>query len=218
MHGAMLPMAPRCGRGRNHLRRRRPYRNLHRGFYKPGLSVAFRPHWWLSCRFSRFIAPFQLFLRLRDASGPHSRVCASQENAAVGPHGGVFCRGIAARSGRFGVIAFVRPRANRRLGGAYRCFGPRIVALASAKCHLCVRGLSCSKRRFYAGSSQIPAVFLCACMSALNYRVGIFPGRVAPLDSKKEAIMSGHSKWATTKHRKAAQDAKRSALFSKAFP
>ena len=27
--------------------------------------------------------------------------------------------------------------------------------------------------------------------------------------------MSGHSKWATTKHRKAAQDAKRSALFSK---
>ena len=28
-------------------------------------------------------------------------------------------------------------------------------------------------------------------------------------------FMSGHSKWATTKHRKAAQDAKRSALFSK---
>ena len=27
--------------------------------------------------------------------------------------------------------------------------------------------------------------------------------------------MSGHSKWATTKHRKAAQDAKRSAMFSK---
>ena len=27
--------------------------------------------------------------------------------------------------------------------------------------------------------------------------------------------MSGHSKWATTKHRKAAVDAKRSALFSK---
>ena len=27
--------------------------------------------------------------------------------------------------------------------------------------------------------------------------------------------MSGHSKWATTKHRKAAQDKKRSALFSK---
>ena len=27
--------------------------------------------------------------------------------------------------------------------------------------------------------------------------------------------MSGHSKWATTKHRKFAQDAKRSALFSK---
>ena len=26
--------------------------------------------------------------------------------------------------------------------------------------------------------------------------------------------MSGHSKWATTKHRKGAQDAKRSALFS----
>ena len=27
--------------------------------------------------------------------------------------------------------------------------------------------------------------------------------------------MSGHSKWATTKHRKGAQDAKRSAMFSK---
>ena len=31
----------------------------------------------------------------------------------------------------------------------------------------------------------------------------------------KVGSMSGHSKWATTKHRKAAQDAKRSALFSK---
>ena len=31
----------------------------------------------------------------------------------------------------------------------------------------------------------------------------------------KGSYMSGHSKWATTKHRKAAQDAKRSALFSK---
>ena len=31
----------------------------------------------------------------------------------------------------------------------------------------------------------------------------------------KESRMSGHSKWATTKHRKGAQDAKRSALFSK---
>ena len=31
----------------------------------------------------------------------------------------------------------------------------------------------------------------------------------------KESCMSGHSKWATTKHRKGAQDAKRSALFSK---
>ncbi len=32
---------------------------------------------------------------------------------------------------------------------------------------------------------------------------------------KKENRMSGHSKWATTKHKKAAIDAKRSALFSK---
>ncbi len=31
----------------------------------------------------------------------------------------------------------------------------------------------------------------------------------------KGSYMSGHSKWATTKHRKAAQDSKRSALFSK---
>ena len=33
--------------------------------------------------------------------------------------------------------------------------------------------------------------------------------------NSKGRAMSGHSKWATTKHRKAAQDAKRSALFSK---
>ncbi|ERI04207.1 DNA-binding regulatory protein, YebC/PmpR family [Atopobium sp. oral taxon 810 str. F0209] len=32
---------------------------------------------------------------------------------------------------------------------------------------------------------------------------------------KKETCMSGHSKWATTKHKKAAIDAKRSSLFSK---
>lgn len=40
---------------------------------------------------------------------------------------------------------FVRPRANRRLGGAYRCFGVANCSLVSAKCHLCVRGPSCSK-------------------------------------------------------------------------
>jgi YebC/PmpR family DNA-binding regulatory protein len=33
--------------------------------------------------------------------------------------------------------------------------------------------------------------------------------------NEEDADMSGHSKWATTKHRKAAQDKKRSALFSK---
>lgn len=37
----------------------------------------------------------------------------------------------------------------------------------------------------------------------------------ARLDAKKEMCMSGHSKWATTKHKKAAIDAKRSSLFSK---
>ena len=41
----------------------------------------------------------------------------------------------------------------------------------------------------------------------LKYRVGISP--------TERYIYVGHSKWATTKHRKAAQDAKRSALFSK---
>ena len=33
--------------------------------------------------------------------------------------------------------------------------------------------------------------------------------------AEERIVMSGHSKWATTKHRKAAQDSKRSALFSK---
>ena len=37
-------MAPRCGGAGNRLRRRRPYRNLHRGFYKPARRVAERPH------------------------------------------------------------------------------------------------------------------------------------------------------------------------------
>ncbi len=36
-----------------------------------------------------------------------------------------------------------------------------------------------------------------------------------PPRGKKEMYMSGHSKWATTKHKKAAIDAKRSSLFSK---
>ncbi|MCL2750969.1 MAG: YebC/PmpR family DNA-binding transcriptional regulator, partial [Coriobacteriia bacterium] len=35
------------------------------------------------------------------------------------------------------------------------------------------------------------------------------------LQKRKRIIMAGHSKWATTKHRKAAQDKKRGALFSK---
>lgn len=39
--------------------------------------------------------------------------------------------------------------------------------------------------------------------------------RAPELHVRKGSFMSGHSKWATTKHRKAAQDAKRSALFSK---
>lgn len=38
---------------------------------------------------------------------------------------------------------------------------------------------------------------------------------VGSINVMGRTIMSGHSKWATTKHRKAAQDAKRSALFSK---
>ena len=106
------------------------------------------PHWRLSCRFSCFSAPFRAFpVTPRRPERPHSRVFCQpgKKNAAVGPHGGVFCRGIAARLGRFGVIAFVRPRANRRLGGAYRCFGVANCSLVSAKYHLCVRGPSCSK-------------------------------------------------------------------------
>ena len=88
----------------------------------------------LSCRFEAFReAPWSRFLTARE------------ENTAVRPPSGVFRRGIADRSGRFGVIAFVRPRANRRLGGAYRCFGVANCSLVSAKCHLCVRGPSCSK-------------------------------------------------------------------------
>ena len=82
---------------------------------------------------------------------PHSRVFyqPGKKTLQARPPSGVFCRGIAARSGRFGVIAFVRPRANRRLGGAYRCFGVANCSLVSAKCRLCGRGSLC------------PETFLC---------------------------------------------------------
>ena len=98
------------------------------------------PPWGLAAWFSMaFGAPSADFLPLfalrRSFSGffcgsgasreaPWSRFLpAREENAAARPPSGVFCRGIAARSGRFGVIAFVRPSANRRFGGACRCFG-----------------------------------------------------------------------------------------------
>jgi YebC/PmpR family DNA-binding regulatory protein len=53
-------------------------------------------------------------------------------------------------------------------------------------------------------------VYRVSCSAVLPARR---PGALEP--SKGLEKMSGHSKWATTKHRKAAVDAKRSALFSK---
>ena len=47
-------MAPRCGGAGNRLRRRRPYRNLHRGFYKPKKSANSDK----SCEFGGFKGPF----------------------------------------------------------------------------------------------------------------------------------------------------------------
>ncbi len=54
--------------------------------------------------------------------------------------------------------------------------------------------------------------FSASCVRIAN----IFGRKITECDNEsKGAYMAGHSKWATTKHRKAAQDAKRSALFSK---
>ncbi len=55
----------------------------------------------------------------------------------------------------------------------------------------------------------------CAYLQPKRGEAGSVWYNIALLQRKKGSSMSGHSKWATTKHRKAAQDAKRSALFSK---
>ena len=59
-----------------------------------------------------------------------------------------------------------------------------------------------------------PLFAIVGTFHATNTVEGSAPGAAAG-GAKKEMCMSGHSKWATTKHKKAAIDAKRSSLFSK---
>ena len=83
------------------------------------------PHRRLFCRFSRFAAPFRAFSAAPEhLERPHGRVFRQPGRKTLqrGP--------LAAFSAAElplvrvdGVIAFVRPSANRRFGGAYRCFG-----------------------------------------------------------------------------------------------
>jgi len=52
-------------------------------------------------------------------------------------------------------------------------------------------------------------------LSELRRRTGSQPDRPHPVKDRREEKMAGHSKWANTKHRKAAQDAKRGKIFTK---
>ena len=106
------------------------------------------PHWRLSCRFSRFSALFQAFpVTQRRFERPHSRVFwqPGKKTLQRGP--------LVAFSAAELLFAWVD---SARLLSSVRgrivasvvriaALGPRIVALVSAKYHLCVRGPSCSK-------------------------------------------------------------------------
>lgn len=106
------------------------------------------PHWGLFCRFWRFAAPFRAFSATsRCFERPHSRVFRQPGKKTLqwGP--------MAAFSAAELLFAWVD---SARLLSSVRgrivasvahiaASGPRIVALVSAKCHLCVRGSSCSE-------------------------------------------------------------------------
>ena len=106
------------------------------------------PYWRLSCRFSRLAALFRAFSATpRRFEGPHSRVFwqPGKKTLQRGPLVAFSAAELLlARVDLAWLLSSVR---GRIVASVVRIVasGPRIVALVSAKCHLCVRGSSCSK-------------------------------------------------------------------------
>lgn len=106
------------------------------------------PYWRLFCRFSRFSAPFRAFpAASRRFERPHSRVFwqPGKKTLQRGPLVAFSAAELLlARVDLAWLLSSVR---GRIVASVVRIVasGPRIVALVSAKCHLCVRGSSCSK-------------------------------------------------------------------------
>lgn len=123
-------------------RKRRQGASLH------GFSVALGALWRLSCRFSRFAALFQAFsVTPGRPERPHSRVFRQPGKKTLqrGPLVAFSAAELLlARVDLAWLLSSVR---GRIVASVVRIVasGPRIVALVSAKCHLCVRGSSCSK-------------------------------------------------------------------------
>lgn len=137
-----------AGKLRLHGFARRMAENAARGPRCMGSAWRSGPHWRLSCRFSCFAALFRAFpATSRCFERPHSRVFRQPGKKTLqrGP--------LVAFSAANLLLAWVD---SARLLSSVRgrivasvvrivALGPRIVALVSAKCHLCVRGSSCSK-------------------------------------------------------------------------
>ena len=106
------------------------------------------PHWRLSCRFSCFSALFQAFpVTPKRPERPHSRVFwqPGKKTLQRGP-----LATFSAAELLFAWVDSARVLSSGRMQTAAPvvrivALGPRIIALVSAKYHLCVRGPSCSK-------------------------------------------------------------------------
>lgn len=127
---------------------RRMAGNAARGPRCMGSAWRSGPHWGLFCRFSRFAAPFRASpAASRRPERPHSRVFwqPGKKTLQRGP-----MEAFSAAELLFAWVDSARVLSSVRgriVASVVRIVasGPRIVALVSAKCHLCVRGPSCSK-------------------------------------------------------------------------
>lgn len=137
-----------AGKRRLHGFARRMAGNAARGPRCMGSAWRSGPYWRLSCRFSRFAAPFRAFSATsRCFERPHSRVFRQPGKKTLqwGPMAAFSAAELLlARVDSAWLLSSVR---GRIVASVVRivALGPRIVALVSAKYHLCVRGPSCSK-------------------------------------------------------------------------
>lgn len=137
-----------CGEAAVHGFARRMAGNAARGPRCMASAWRSGPHWRLSCRFSCFSALFQAFpVTPRRSERPHSRVFwqPGKKTLQRGP-----MEAFSAAELLFAWVDSARVLSSGRMQTAAPVVrivasGPRIIALVSAKYHLCVRGPSCSK-------------------------------------------------------------------------